>query len=82
MENLKSNSDILKNINPRNFSIIAGCDSFLKFLNDSHHDVTNLDVFKERVTQMSGNFMLNASGYRQKIADIGSQLIKDDMVSE
>jgi translation initiation factor eIF-2B subunit alpha len=40
----------------------------------------NLDVCKERITQFGENFVLNSSGYRQKIAELGIQLIKDDSI--
>ncbi|KAI9355363.1 eukaryotic translation initiation factor 2B, subunit 1 alpha, 26kDa-like protein [Zopfochytrium polystomum] len=80
MENLTHASNTLKASSPRNYSIIAGCESFLKFLNDTSHDVVNLDICKERITQFGENFVLNASTYRDTIATIGARLIKDDAV--
>ncbi|KAJ3416103.1 translation initiation factor eIF-2B subunit alpha [Chytridiales sp. JEL 0842] len=80
MQKLTSASNSLKNTQPRNYSIIAGCESFLKFLNNTSHDVVNLDIFKQRVLQFGENFIHNASTYRTQIANLGVQLIKDDTV--
>ncbi|KAJ1562008.1 translation initiation factor eIF-2B subunit alpha [Cladochytrium tenue] len=80
MENLTAASNALKSSSPINYSVIAGCESFLKFLNDTSHDVANLDICKERITQFGENFVLNAATYRDKIAAVGVHLIKDDAV--
>ncbi|KAJ3329343.1 Prostaglandin reductase 3 [Blyttiomyces sp. JEL0837] len=80
METLTHASNTLKSSSPRNFSIIAGCESFLKFLNDTSHDVGNLDSCKQRITELAENFIFNAPTYPQRIAKLGAGLIKDDAV--
>ncbi|KAI8853134.1 hypothetical protein BC829DRAFT_430128 [Chytridium lagenaria] len=79
MKNLKTAVETLIMAPPRSFAIQAGCEFFLKFLNDTSHDVTDLEVCKENLVAEGERFIKSSSGYREKIAEIGHHFIKEDM---
>ncbi|KAJ3105687.1 Translation initiation factor [Phlyctochytrium planicorne] len=79
MTNLKVAVEALTMAPPRSFSVQAGCECFLKFLNDTSHDVTDLDQCKEKVVMIGETFVNTASDYKDRIAEIGHHFIKEDM---
>ncbi|KAJ3217576.1 Translation initiation factor [Dinochytrium kinnereticum] len=79
MKNLNSASASLTMAPPRSFAVQAGCEFFTKFLNDTSHDVSDLDVCKEKVVRFGENFIATSSGFRDRIAELGHHFIKEDM---
>ncbi|KAJ3132451.1 translation initiation factor eIF-2B subunit alpha [Physocladia obscura] len=70
----------LKNSAPKNYSIIAGCESFLKQLNHTDYTDISVDACKQKILEFESNFTANAAGFLAKIAAYGVALIKDGSV--
>ncbi|KAI8614732.1 hypothetical protein BC830DRAFT_1065209 [Chytriomyces sp. MP71] len=70
----------LKKSAPKNYSIIAGCESFLKQLNHTDYHGVSVDECKQRILEFEENFVANASTFVEKISSVGANLIKDGSV--
>ncbi|KAJ3404826.1 hypothetical protein HDU80_002288 [Chytriomyces hyalinus] len=73
-------SNELKKSAPKNYSILAGCEAFLKQLNHTDYHGVSVEECKERILEFEENFVTNASGYVEKISTVGANLIKDGSV--
>ncbi|KAJ3026190.1 UNVERIFIED_CONTAM: translation initiation factor eIF-2B subunit alpha [Siphonaria sp. JEL0065] len=68
----------LQNSAPKNYSVIAGTEEFLRQL--KYVDDESVAVCRERVAEFERRFVSEASGSLEKIAAVGVNLIKDGAV--